>query len=131
MFLNLLSDDQKVAFASLAEMMIESDGIVVGREAATLGALLGEMGMCDAPDSGGASVADLAALFADRRSKVVAVLELVGLGYSDTSFSGTERSLVSEVAREMAVGAEDLARVEAWVQGHLQHVRAALVLMRE
>jgi len=131
MFLNLLNDDQKAAFAALAEMMIESDGIVVGREAATLGALKGEMGMTDGPDSSGARVADLAAVFADRRSKIVAVLELVGLGYSDTSFSGTERSLVSEVAREMDIGAEDLARIEAWVQGHMQHIRAALVLMRE
>ncbi len=131
MFLNLLNDDQKAAFAALAEMMIESDGIVVGREAATLGALKGEMGMTDGPDSSSARVADLAAVFADRRSKIVAVLELVGLGYSDTSFSGTERSLVSEVAREMDIGAEDLARIEAWVQGHMQHIRAAMVLMRE
>ena len=131
MFLNLLNDDQKVAFAALAEMMIESDGIVVVREAATLGALKGEMGVTDVPDSSDASVADLAAVFADRRSKIVAILELVGLGYSDTSFSGTDRSLVSEVAREMDIGAEDLARIEAWVQGHMQHIRAAMVLMRE
>lgn len=131
MFLNLLDDDQKMAFAALAELMIESDGIVVGHEAATLGALKGEMALTDAPVSSGRSVSDLAAVFADRRSRMVALLELVGLGYSDTSFSGTERSLVSEIAREMGIGAQDLARIEGWVQGHMEHIRSALVLMRE
>jgi hypothetical protein len=131
MFLNLLTDDQKAAFAALADMMISSDGIVVGREAATLGALKGEMGLDVADHPTEASLADLTTRFTDRRSKIVALLELVGLGYSDTSFSGTERSLVSEVAREMGVGAEDLTRIEGWVQGHMEHLRSAMVLMRE
>ena len=108
MFMNLLNDDQKAAFATLAEMMITSDGIVVGREAATLGALKGEMGLTDDAAATGSSVADLATAFTDRRAKMVALLELVGLGYSDTSFSGTERSLVSEVARAMDVAGDDL-----------------------
>jgi len=131
MFLNLFNDDEKRAFAALATEMIASDGIVVGREAAILGALRGEMGIGEDSGSEGAGVAELAAVFADRRSKIVALLELVGLGYSDTSFSGTERSLASEVAREMGIGADDLARIEGWVQGHMEHMRAALVLMRE
>ena len=131
MFLNLLVDDQRTAFAALAEMMIESDGIIVGREAATMGALIGEMGLTEVPRMEDVSVTDLAAAFGDRRSKMVALLELVGLGYSDTSFSGTERSLVSEIAHEMGVGAQDLAQIEGWVQQHLEHIRSALVLMRE
>jgi hypothetical protein len=131
MFLNLLNDDEKRAFAALATEMIESDGIIVGREAATLGALRGEMGISDAPGPAGVTVAELAGVFTDHRSKMVALIELVGLGYSDTSFSGTERSLVSDVAREMGVGAEDLANIERWVQGHMEHIRSALALMRE
>ncbi len=131
MFLNLLNEDEKLAFSALAGMMIESDGIVVGREAATLGALRGEMGLSANPSDGGTTVSDLAAAFSDRRSKIVVLLELVGLGYSDTSFSGTERSLVSEVAREMGVGADDLARIESWVKGHMEHIRSAMVLMRQ
>ena len=131
MFLNLLDDKEKSAFSALAEKMIESDGIVVGREAATLGALRGEMGIGAEKSSDGSTVSSLAAAFADRRSKIVVLLELVGLGYSDTSFSGTERSLVSDVAREMEIGADDLARIESWVQGHMSHVRSAMVLMRE
>ena len=131
MFLNLLNEEERVSFSALAEQMIESDGIVVGREAATLGALRGEMGIGDTEPDANADLSSLVASFTDRRSKIVVLLELVGLGYSDTSFSGTERSLVSEVARAMGVGADDLARIESWVKGHMEHVRSALVLMRE
>jgi uncharacterized tellurite resistance protein B-like protein len=130
MFLNLLDDNEKRAFAALAEKMIASDGIVVGREAATLGAFKGEMGLGAETVDSGASVSELASVFSDRRSKIVALLELIGLGYSDTSFSGTERSLVSEVAREMGIGADDLITLEQWVQSHMEHIRSALTLMR-
>ena len=119
MFLNLLDDQEKVSFSALAEKMIESDGIVVGREAATLGALRGEMGIGDTDPDPNADLSSLAGAFTDRRSKIVVLLELVGLGYSDTSFSGTERSLVSEIARAMGVGADDLARIESWCKGHM------------
>ena len=47
------------------------------------------------------------------------------------AFAAAERSLVSDVAREMGVGAEDLAKIERWVQGHMEHIRGALALMRE
>jgi hypothetical protein len=31
----------------------------------------------------------------------------------------------------MDVAGDDLARIEGWVQGHMEHLRSALVLMRE
>jgi hypothetical protein len=131
MFLNFLDDDEKRAFAALAQKMIASDGIVVGREASTLAALVGEMGLdIDTVDTE-TSIADLAAAFTGRRSKIVALLELVGLGYSDTSFEGVERSLVAEVARSMNIDSGDLARIESWVRQHVDHLLQALTLMRE
>lgn len=131
MFLNLLNDDEKRAFAALAQKMIASDGIVVGREASTLAALMGEMGLGDTAIDSGADVAQLAAIFTDRRSKIVALLELVGLGYSDTSFEGAERSLAADVARAMRIDADELDGIESWVRQHVDHLRQALALMRE
>lgn len=131
MFLDLLNDDEKRAFAALAHKMIASDGIVVGREASTLAALTGEMGLGDPATGSEADVTQLAAVFADHRSKVVALLELVGLGYSDTSFEGVERSLVADVARAMRIDPEQLSGIESWVRQHVDHLRQALVLMRE
>jgi len=130
MFLSLLEDDEKRAFAVLAERMISADGIVVGREAATLAALKGEMGVEPTPDDAGRETDELAAVFGSQRSKIVVLLELMGLGYSDTSYSMDERSLLVHVAEAMDVGDGELARLEVWVQQHLRHIREALALMR-
>jgi hypothetical protein len=130
MFLNLLDSNEKLAFAELAERMIESDGIVVGREASALAALKAEMGVAgESQDNRG--VEELAAVFSSRRSKVAALLELIGLGYSDTSFSVTERSLVSEAAQAMKVSGRELFGIESWVENHVEMIKRALVMMRE
>jgi hypothetical protein len=131
MFLTLLNNEEKRAFAVLAEKMIAADGIVVGREAATLAAYKGEMGF-ESPSGGeDQGVEELAAAFESRRSKVVVLLELIGLGYSDTSFSVTERSLVFALARAMGIEADTLVDLESWVQQHVRLIRQAMELLRE
>ena len=129
MYLNLLDDDEKRAFAVLAERMIEADGLVIGREKAALAALKAEMGVTGADD--GRTPEELAGVFKSRRSKVAALLELMGLGYSDTAFSVSEESLVNTVANQMAVSPDELHEIEEWVQDHFGLVRRALILMRE
>ena len=131
MFLTMLEDDEKRAFALLAEQMIAVDGIVVGREAATLAAFRGEMGLPLGPGTDGKSIEELASSFTSRRSKIVVLLELIGLGYSDTSFSVSERSLVFALARTMDIEASTLVELEAWVQRHVRLIRQAMELLRE
>ncbi len=130
MYLNLLDDDEKRAFAELAEKMIEADGLVIGREASALAALKAEMGMSDT-GGGGRSAKELAGVFKSRRSKVAALLELIGLGYSDTAFAVSEESLVNTVADQMAISSNDLRQIEDWVKDHFSLIRRALILMRE
>jgi hypothetical protein len=131
MFLTMLNDNEKRDFALLAEKMIAVDGIVVGREAATLAAFKGEMGLSSGPGAEAKSLEELASSFTSRRSKIVALLELIGLGYSDTSFTVTERSLVFAVARAMDIEASTLVELEAWVQQHVRLIRQAMELLRE
>jgi hypothetical protein len=128
-FLNLLDSDEKKAFAELAEKMIEADGLVIGREEAALAALKAEMGISGGGD--GRSVDELAGVFHSWRSKVAALLELIGLGYSDVSYSVNEQSLVNELARGMGLTSGELAEVENWVREHVSLVRRALILMRD
>ena len=130
MYLNLLDVDEKRAFAELAEKMIEADGLVIGREAATLAALKAEMGMTGT-EAEGRTVEELAGVFKSRRSKVAALLELIGLGYSDTAFSVNEESLVNAAANQMAISPDDLHQIEDWVKDHFSLIRRALILMRE
>ncbi|MDX2435760.1 MAG: hypothetical protein QNL88_01810 [Acidobacteriota bacterium] len=129
MFLNLLDDDEKRAFAELAEKMIEADGLVIGREAAALAALKAEMGVSDGGD--GRSVEALAGVFTSWRSKVAALLELIGLGYTDVNYSVNEKSMVDVVAGQMGLTKDELAEVEAWVREHVSLIRRALILMRD
>ena len=130
MYLNLLDNDEKIAFAELAEKMVEADGIVIGREAAAVASLKAEMGI-SGQESGGRSVDELAGVFKSRRSKVAALLELIGLGYSDISFHVSEESLVNSVANQMAITPDELHEMEEWVKEHVNLVRRALILMRE
>ena len=130
MYLNLLDDDEKRAFAELAEKMVEADGIVIGREAAALASLKAEMGISGS-EGGGRTVDELAGVFKSRRSKVAALLELIGLGYSDISFHVTEESLVNSVANQMAITPGELHEMEEWVKEHVNLIRRALIMMRE
>ena len=130
MYLNLLDDDEKRAFAELAEKMIEADGLVIGREASTLAALKAEMGAIET-GGGERTPQDLAGVFKSRRAKVAALLELIGLGYSDTAFSVSEESLVNTVANQMAISPDELHEIEEWVREHFSLIRRALILMRE
>ena len=130
MFLNLLDSDEKRAFAELAEKMIEADGLVIGREAAALASLKAEMGVTET-GAGGRTPDELAGVFKSRRSKVAALLELIGLGYSDTSFSVSEESLVNTIANRMAITPDELQEMEDWVREHFSLIRRALILMRE
>lgn len=130
MYLNLLDDDEKRAFAELAEKMIEADGLVIGREESSLASLKAEMGMSDA-SSGSRGAEELAGVFKSRRAKVAALLELIGLGYSDTAFSVSEESLVNTVANQMAISPDELQDIEDWVKEHFGLIRRALILMRE
>lgn len=130
MFLNLLDNDEKHAFAELAEMMIKSDGLVIGREEAALASLKAEMGIAGSPAEA-RSIEDLAGVFRSWRSKIAAMLELIGLGYADTNFSVDEKSMVHKLADHMGLTASELAEVEAWVREHVNLVRRALILMRD
>jgi len=130
MFLNMLNDEEKKAFALLAEKMIEADGIVVGSEAAALASLEGEMGI-SRDDAGRRPVEELAAVFHNRRAKAVALLELIGLGYSDTSFCVNEKSIISVAAAAMGFSPDELTSFEDWVKKYVGLVRDAMVLVRE
>ena len=87
--------------ALLAELG-QADGIVVGSEDRAVANLRREMGLPPASDADERDIASVARTFTSRRSKIAALLELIGLGYSDSSFSVDEESLVTAAAHEMA-----------------------------
>jgi hypothetical protein len=73
--------------------------------------------------------AALAALFDGRAAKVTVLLELLGLAYSDKRFTLDERSLITSIAHEMGIAANDLGRIDNWVREHIRLIEIALSLM--
>jgi hypothetical protein len=130
MFLAMLDPEEKQAFAVLAQRLVAADEVFEAAELRTLDVLWAEMGI-ECPDVDRRDESELAAIFANRRSKVVAVLELLGLAYSDRDFCLDEESMITAVAHELGLDAEELARLDRWVLDHLRHLDAALELMAE
>lgn len=128
MFLSMLDNDQQRAFAVLANRMVAADGTVNVEEREALRRLRAELRVTDS-DLEDRDESVLAAVFDSRRAKVVALLELLGLAYSDREFHLDEQSMITAVAHEMAISADDLGRLNRWVQEHVRHIESAFELM--
>jgi hypothetical protein len=75
-------------------------------------------------------VDELAAIFTSRRSRIAALLELLGLAYTDADFALNERSMIVVAAQEMEVDAAELNLLEDWVKEHVSLVERALAMMQ-
>jgi uncharacterized tellurite resistance protein B-like protein len=129
MFLGVLDENERRAFAVLARQMIEADGIVVNQEQEALAALARELGV-DLEEGVSQDPTELATVFRERPAKVAALLELLGLAHSDQRFTAEEQSHVQVVASAMGIGSDELAELDGWVRQHVRHVEAAMALMR-
>lgn len=129
MFLAMFSDEQKHAFLTCAHRVIAADGVVVGEERAALAAMTTEMGISNI-DLDDRDETALAAVFDSRRTRVVALLELLGLAHSDHEYTLDEESFITVLAHEMGLDAAELARLDDWVQRHVTLIEEALELMR-
>ena len=125
MFLAMLDESERRAFAVLARQMIEADGIVVQQEEMALSTLASELGV-DLDVSVEQDPTELATVFAERPAKVAALLELLGLAHSDHRFTAEEKSHVQVVASAMGIDADELAELDGWVRQHVRHIQAAM-----
>lgn len=130
MFLTMLNEAEKRAFAVLAQRLVAADELLRSEELQALETLWAEMGI-GSPPADGRDESELAAAFETRRGRVVALLELLGLAYSDRDFCLDEESMITAVAHEMGLDAAELDRLDRWVADHLRHLDAALGLMAE
>jgi hypothetical protein len=130
MFLTMLNEAEKRAFAVLAQRLVAADEVLRSEELQALETLWAEMGIAS-PPADGRDESELAAAFETRRSRVVALLELLGLAYSDRDFCLDEESMITAVAHEMGLDAAELDRLDRWVADHLRRLDDAFALMAE
>ena len=111
MFLENLEPCEKRAFLALAHKVVHADGVLAEREArilATLSDAIGEPAL-------DGTVEELAAAFQSRRSRVSALLELMGMGYADGEYHVAEIESVAEIARALGFSDDELVGLENWV----------------
>ncbi len=127
MFVQYLSERQQSVLLHYAHEIMRADNIVEAEERVHLEMLRSQARPgIEAEDI---PIADLASLFEGRLSRIVLLLELVGMGYVDNKFSAGEAKFVEDIAAALDIGAEDMANIESWVERQLLLVEEAHELM--
>ncbi len=117
MFLGMLDRYQQDAFMALAMRLVLSDGTIHPVEKTLLKIRTAEMGsgvaippleLVDMPNLG---------LFNTRASRVIVMLELYVLAYSDKFLCGSEVPILDELAEVFSFKEADLVPLRAWAQG--------------
>lgn len=113
MFVELLSERQQSVLLHYAHEMMLADKRIEAKERLLVDSLRAQaLPGVEAED---VPIAKLGEVFEDRLTRMALLLELVGVGYVDDSFSHSESALIAEVAGALQIGQDDLDKVESWV----------------
>lgn len=127
MFVELLSERQQSVLLHYAHEMMLADKRIEAKERLLVESLRAQaLPGVEAED---VPVAQLGEVFEDRLTSMALLLELVGVGYADDSFSLSESALISDVAGALRIGQDDLDKVESWVGRQFSLVSEAFKLM--
>lgn len=118
MFLNLLDDDQKRAFAALASKIVVADDTVYAEEFSLMNILHAEIGW-DLKTS----QADMAAIdalllraFRSRRSRIIALLELYVVALAEGKLPPEEIAILEEVRKAFDFDEAEGRSLLAWAR---------------
>lgn len=113
MFLNLLTPREKVAFLALAKKVIISDRVIAPSEETLFKSMQQELELVDyalheeIKDEDIVNlprdIAHLCEEFTSRKSKISALMELIGLGFVDGKFVAQEKKVIYEIAQNFGI----------------------------
>lgn len=125
MFLCNLNSEQKQAFLGLAHHFISVDGQLAVQEQAMLSAMKTEMGLAESIEVPKSEFSELLTQFDSRQAKITALLEIIGLGYSDNDFHSKESEIVEQMAKKFEVSIDEILQMESWVIRQIMLMREA------
>jgi hypothetical protein len=119
MFLNLLKGEEKAAFLALAKKVIAADSDIAEKEMILLESMkkeleLDEEAIEDIDDS--ISIESICAKFASSKSKVSALMELIGIGFVDGKFVHEEQEVIFAIAKHMGISNEETTMYIDWAR---------------
>ena len=129
MWLKSLTDEQREALLGLAHNVIVSDGILDPNEEDMLDEFKREMALKPDVVSDYLELDGIGEIFDSRRTRTVAVLNLLRLSYVDGAFEIEEECLLKEVARAFGIDDADFALMDNWVRRLVGLEREARDLM--
>ena len=128
MFVQYLSERQQGVLLHYAHEMMRADNLVDARELTRLDVLRAQSR--PGVEEEDVPIEKLPELFDDRLSRIVLLLELIGMGYVDEKFSPRESELVSKLAEALAIDEEGVMDdIRSWVQRQLLLVKEAHLMM--
>jgi tellurite resistance protein len=129
MWLSSLTEQQRHAALRLAHNVVVSDGILDPNEEGMLDEFRREMELLDGAELEYLELDGIEEVFADRRSRMIVLLNLCKLSYADGAFEIEEECLLREISRAFALSDDDFRLVDNWVKRICALEREAKVMM--
>ena len=129
MFLTSLNQSQKEAFICLAHNVVVSDGELSVGERVMMQDMRREMGLPPEFEARYLPLEGIEKVFDSRRSRIIALIGLVRLGYADGAFEIEEECLLSDLCSAFEISRTDFTRVRNWVRRFIVLEREAKDIM--
>lgn len=130
MWLGSLSSRQRTALLGLAHNVVVSDGILDPNEELMLDEFKREMELGAGLESEYLELDGIGDVFASRESRLIAMINLLRLSYSDGSFEIEEECLLQEISNAFQITADDFMLLDNWVRRFLALEDEARSLIR-
>jgi uncharacterized tellurite resistance protein B-like protein len=116
MWLSALTAQQRKALLGLAHNVVVSDGLLDPNEEGMLDEFKREMELQPNLEVEYLELDGIGATFDSRKSRLIALLNLLRLSYADGAFEVEEECLLKEVSRAFEVSDEEFLLLDNWVR---------------
>ena len=116
MWLSLLTGEQKETMLRLAHNVIVSDGLLDPNEEGMLEAFRREMGVSRNFQIEYLELAGIDAIFAERKERLIVLMNLCKLSYADGAFEIEEECLINEIRKVFDVSEAQFNTLQGWIK---------------
>lgn len=116
MWLGDLTAEQRSTLMRLAYNVMVSDGLLDPGEEGMLAEFRSEMNVPAEEELNYQELPGIEQIFADRRSRLIAVLNLLRLSYADGAFEVEEECLLKDVSQRFELSDREFLLLDNWVR---------------
>ena len=116
MFLSALTSSQKEAFFCLAHNVVVSDGDLTVEESAMMEEMRREMDLAATFQAEYLEIDGIDEVFDTRRSRTIALISLIRLGYADGAFEIEEQYFLKDLSDAFKIAEEEFSLIDNWVR---------------